>query len=199
MWDLEDTNPPSVYPRLQIPSDNIIKYYIDLSKTPFGMLHSHLIACIDEALGKWIHVFNIGGRPLSRQRNDSDPSQANLIFKWDYLADPNEAGHTSAGGTQGFSPFNEKTGPFTITFDFARSWQAVGTPLIWQYDLRSVTAHEVGHALGLDHCTMTNSVMQPKLDIATRWVADGQGLQIYDTTQLWLRYMDLFGPLTAGK
>ena len=140
------------------------------------------------------------GKPLSRQRNDNEtPSQANLIFKWGDLPDPNEAGHASPGGTQGFSPFNEKTGPFTITFDAAKSWQAVGTPLIWQYDLRSVTAHEVGHALGLDHNTMTNSVMRPKLDIGTQWVADGQGLPLYDINQLWVRYMDLLGPLTAGK
>ena len=163
------------------------------------MLHSHLIACIDEALGKWINVFNIGGS-LCRGRGTivirAKPTSSSNGMIW---RNPNEAGHASPGGTQGFSPFDEKTGPFTITFNAAKSWQAVGKPLIWQYDLRSVTAHEVGHALGLDHCTMTNSVMQPKLDIATQWVADGQGLQIYDITQLWLRYMDLFGPLTAGK
>lgn len=191
-WQLEDATSSLLFSisRLQLPTDNIIRYFIDLTITPFMMMHVHLIAALEEALGKWIKAFNDVGVKLTASRVENQPA-ANLTFKWDAIpADSSDVGAfvPNGGGT---GNWKERPGPLVITFNKQKEWSARGDPVAWQLDLRSVAAHELGHIFGIDHCNLPESFMQEKIDTGQKWTSEGAPVFGYDQLRLFARYMDV--------
>lgn len=58
-----------------------------------------------------------------------------------------------------FPPNNGNTAAGDIHFDIAESWSLAPAP--GSFDIFQVMAHELGHALGLDHTNVANSLLNP--------------------------------------
>lgn len=142
-------------------------------------------SCADEFSGCTITAFGDFGPAFSIWRSEVQSAMAawaavaNLIFI--EVADVGEAfnaatqlsgdlrfgGHNmgGAGGTlaHGFyPPLNGQSAAGDIHFDTADCWEAAtdgsGDGC---FNIFQVTAHEIGHALGLDHTSVANSLMNP--------------------------------------
>lgn len=108
------------------------------------------------ALSAWSAVANLtfievadDGAAFNANTNSGDLRFGGHVF--------DGAGGTLAHGF--FPPVNGKTAAGDMHFDTAETWNiGFGGP---GFSIFQVTAHEVGHALGLDHTGVANSLMNP--------------------------------------
>jgi hypothetical protein len=190
-WLLEDiSNIPFTMTRLALPPGNVLAYYIDLSWTPFMMLHSDITSRIDSAMSKWVEAFSHSDIRVTA--GQTDRGSANIVFQWGTVNDSTEAAYVPGGGAVDLL-HGERPGPVTVTFDKERSW-GVRELAAWQMDLLTVTCHELGHVFGLGHTKHTYSVMQEKLDTAVTWILNDQPIWPYDYATLCVRYSDVMFP-----
>ena len=105
----------------------------------------------------------------------SSATSGNLVFIETYQPNqPNtidihwvdEAGHFPENAiAHSYYPAPPNAEPLAgdIHFNTSHLWQADGPLKHQAYDIERVAAHEIGHALGLDHSTVSDSVMYASL------------------------------------
>jgi hypothetical protein len=124
------------------------------------------------ALKMWIDAFNIklgaklslfpaqppkvGGPGAGRI-----PPGPHIKFCWGNTPG-DEGGYVGTGGVGGI--WNDRPESVVVTFSNKQTWAVGSSPGLFQLDLRSAAAHELGHLFGLDHLANPGSVMQPKLN-----------------------------------
>jgi hypothetical protein len=181
-------------PRLDLISKRALTYWIDVSTPPQGIYPADVPSQIAYAIRDWMNAF--GQFALSAPVTVTPASQgqpADLTFRWGTLSQPGEAGVTPGGSGSG-DLYSRPPGGLTITFKKDLLWIAAPPPGMGfpgQYHLRSVVAHELGHAFGLDHNPDQNSVMQPTIPDSTIRTDDTHPICYSDVQRLRARYIDL--------
>jgi Ca2+-binding EF-hand superfamily protein len=129
-----------------------LNYYV--GTVPATLDRGQVETALKSALDAWGKVADISFRPTSL------PQQLNSIdFTFRAI---DGVGRAIA---QGYFPndLNPARIAGDIQFDSAESWEIGNGRGSSAFDLVQVAVHEVGHALGLDHLTATNSVMFPSV------------------------------------
>jgi hypothetical protein len=204
-WVVEQLTSTANYSvaRLPLSAASPLTYDIDFStkpqnvSTPFGFDDQTLFHVFENAIGKWVASLNAMGLSTYAQRS----ANPQVLFRWGKVDNTGEAGVTPNVGdsTPMFErPANSPVVTVTLRNDldwgggyYDSRFKRFGAPNAFQYDMRCVVFHEMGHVLGLEHSHDNNSLMRPKLDSGFQPLID-QAICTYDQVRLRARYIDLF-------
>ncbi len=129
-----------------------LTYYI--GQAPSGMSQSTFEAAIETALKAWSDVVDI---------DFTQTTQAGLNNSLDFTVVPIDG----RGGTlaQAYFPadLNRSRIAGDVQFDSAERWEVGNALGNSAFDIVFVAAHEIGHALGLDHSSDSSAVLYPSV------------------------------------
>lgn len=129
-----------------------LSYYI--GDAPNGLNQAEVDAAIEIALNAWSSVADV---------NFVETDQPGLANSLDFTFRPIDG----SGGTlaQAYYPSGRRGSSLAgdIQLDATESWEIGNDQGTAAFDLTLVAAHEIGHALGLDHSAAVGSVMYPSV------------------------------------
>ncbi len=161
-----------------------LSYYI--GQAPSGMGQGTFETAVETALKAWSDVANI---------KFSQTTQAGLNNSLDFSS----INIDGSGGTlaQAYFPPDLNRGRIAgdVQFDATERWEVGNALGIAAFDLVLVAAHEIGHALGLDHTNDTSAVLYPSVSPTQSFV----GLDAHDVSAIRSLYSSRVGAATVAS
>ncbi len=133
-----------------------VDYYINASNA--GTDQTQAYAAVVAGFNTWDAEDHGGDENLVFFHELLTENGAEITVSWASMDGP---GGTLASALISFNPATKTINSVTITFDSLDTWkvfgslecgeQTSGTPDVDEFDIEDVAAHEIGHAVGLDH------------------------------------------------
>jgi len=156
LWKMQDDEKTDrVHATMQrnYPKGTTVKYHI--GRSPAYLKRDSVVRDIDAAFDSWNEISDKTGVVFEKTLNVEDRW---LRVQWSNLSPKNDRRFDGKGGMLAESTKGE------LSYDISERWLTADLePRVnrREFYLREVTAHEIGHVLGLGHCLVRDSLMNP--------------------------------------